>query len=48
LAPADNEAFSPRISDETWQRFEKQSNDENGATQLRHDPALLDRLISVL
>jgi hypothetical protein len=32
LAPADNEAFSPRISDETWQRFEKQSNDEAGAT----------------
>lgn len=32
LAPDDKEAFSPRISDETWQRLEKQSNDEVGAS----------------
>lgn len=36
---------SPRIVDETWQRFEKQSVDEIGATNLRHDPQLLDKLI---
>lgn len=34
--------------DDIWQKYEKQSQDETGATNLRHDPALLDRLISVL
>jgi hypothetical protein len=41
----DDDGSSPRIIDETWQKFEKQSNDEIGATNLRHEPQLLDRLI---
>lgn len=36
---------SPRIVDELWSKYEKQSNDEIGATNLRHEPLLLDRLI---
>ena len=32
--------FSPRTAggDEVWQKYEKQSQDETGATNLRHDP----------
>jgi hypothetical protein len=34
----DDDGSSPRIIDDTWQKFEKQSNDEIGATNLRHEP----------
>ena len=47
-APQNESEFSPRIADEAWQRYEKQSAEEAGASQLRHDPSLLDKLISVL
>jgi hypothetical protein len=35
-----DEDFSPRTSggDEVWQKYEKLSVDETGATNLRHDP----------
>lgn len=39
---------SPRIKDETWSSYESQSESANGATQLRHDPNLLDKTIQAL
>lgn len=32
LIPQNESDFSPRIADETWQRFEKQSSEEAGAS----------------
>ena len=38
---------SPRMKDEVWTQYENLSNGANGATSLRHDPQLLDKLIQV-
>jgi hypothetical protein len=43
----DDEEYSPRLSDDIWQKYEKMSMDELGATNLRHEPQLLDRIIQV-
>lgn len=43
----DDGNLSPRIVDETWSKYEKQSQDEMGATNLRHESHLLDRIITV-
>lgn len=40
--------MSPRSNvgiEEVWMRYEKQSQDEGGASSLRHDPGLLERTI---
>lgn len=34
----DDGSLSPRIVDDTWKKYEVQSSDETGATNLRHDP----------
>ncbi|CDW83098.1 protein kinase domain containing protein [Stylonychia lemnae] len=47
VAADDDGMNSPRIVDEQWQKFEKQSQDEMGATNLRHESQLLDRIIGV-
>lgn len=39
---ADN---SPRLKDEVWSNYESSSESINGATTLRHDPTLLDKMI---
>lgn len=39
--------MSPRMKDEVWTSYESQSETAQGATTLRHDPALLDKLIQV-
>lgn len=41
-AIADN---SPRLKDETWSSYESQSETKNGATTLRHDAQLLEKLL---
>ena len=41
----DGASSSPRIEDDTWKKYEIQSNDDSGATHLRHDPQLLDKII---
>lgn len=45
LLDPSNADHSPRIKDETWSSYESQSESANGATQLRHDPNLLDKMI---
>jgi len=37
--------LSPRMKDETWSAYESQSETPNGATALRHDTQLLEKLI---
>ncbi len=36
---------SPRMKDEVWTQYESQSESANGATTLRHDSTLLDKII---
>lgn len=43
----DNSVSSPRIVDDTWKKYELQSENETGATNLRHDSGLLDKIIQV-
>jgi hypothetical protein len=38
---------SPRILDEVWQKFKKQSLEVQGASALRADSDFLDRIIQV-
>jgi hypothetical protein len=38
---------SPRIPDETWQRYKKMSSDIAGASALRSDSEFLERLINI-
>lgn len=45
----DSNDKSPRIIDDQWKKYEIQSSsDETGATNLRHDSHLLDKLIPIL